>query len=69
MRLIGYRIDVFPLTINRRNPQRQQEELAPMPSFDTSPPRAAERPALPQRQTAAMTKAQPDDLADVKKVS
>lgn len=34
-----------------------------------APPPQPERPALPQRQTAAMTKAQPDDLPDVKKVS
>jgi hypothetical protein len=34
-----------------------------------STPAQPERPALPQRQTVGMTKAQPDDLADVKKVS
>jgi hypothetical protein len=36
--------------------------------MESAPPFQPERPALPQRQTAGVTKAQPDDLADVKKV-
>lgn len=61
------------LDLNRPN-----HDIAPATGMDhfaapaaplTKAPAQSERPSLPQRQTAGMTKAQPDDLADVKKVS